>query len=221
MLPDETLLLNVSKHLIYHFFIIFNNKMWLVICFVFFSLNNAILIWWEILTSRCGWAGWGAASGALAGCSTNRPLHGPRRLGRTVGVCWARCPLQRLIQQESLLIHIVTLTAAAVRVTGVIRLRVVLREESRNAASTFRKKTEHFSVWEVMLKSASLLLWNACHFLSSPIFFTLWFKSEGFIFNTSRIKQNNAIGLSGSSGPDITFAQPIACILGGATCLLD
>lgn len=54
------------------------------------------------------------------------------------------------------------------------------------------------------------------HTLFQLNFLQCGLKLKGFIFSN-----NNAICLSGPSGTDITFVQPTACVLGGATCLFD
>ena len=77
-------------------------------------------------TGRCRGAGGGVAGGPLAGRVAYGPLHGAGRLGGAVGVGGAGGPLQRLVQQEGLLLHVVALTAAAVGVARVVGLGVVL-----------------------------------------------------------------------------------------------
>ena len=74
------------------------------------------------LTCRGGGARGGAPGGPLVGCGADGPLHGARRLGSAVGVRHARGPLQRLVHQERLLVHVVALAAAAVRVARVVGL---------------------------------------------------------------------------------------------------
>lgn len=123
------------------------------------------------LTSWCWRAGGSTSSGPLAGCVSDSPLHGARSLGCAVGVGGASCPFQRLIQQERFLVDIVALTAAAVGVTGVIGLWVVLWKEGRDTAGTFREEED--KGWRKKIKQMCLM---ACVLISPP--FLLSFTSD-------------------------------------------
>lgn len=53
-------------------------------------------------------------------------------MGRTGG------SFQGLVEQKRLLVDVVALTAAAVRIAGVVGLRVVLRKEGGDTAGSYR-----------------------------------------------------------------------------------
>lgn len=115
----------------------------------------------HLLTGWCWGAGGSASRCSLAGGVSHSPLHGARSLSCTVSMWRISCPFQRLIQQKRLLVNIVTLAAAAVWVTGVIGLRVILWKEGRDTAGTFKvgmkkkiKKTSlmfSYSIWPTSL----------------------------------------------------------------------
>lgn len=91
-------------------------------------------------TRRCWGVGWSTSRGSLTGGVPHSPLHGTGSLGSTVGVGRTGCPFQRLVQKERFLVHIIALTAAAVWVTRVIGLRVILWKEGRDTTRTLREK---------------------------------------------------------------------------------
>lgn len=95
-----------------------------------------------LLTSWCWGARGSTSSVPLVGGVSYSPLHWARSLGCTVGLWSASCPFQWLIQKECFLVYIITLTAAAVRVTGIVGLGVILWKEGRDTARTFREEDD-------------------------------------------------------------------------------